>query len=218
LLRLFATKDRGVYLVCYLLGWVVYLAARPAFWAPQAASLVTYHLFLAFLIFGSPNGRARRYNLLATAASHLVFVALLIGLRMAVVSQYASFVHSQPAEARLPAGILAWRLLSILLFAVRYGLAVLEFKALFGAEESNLSEGRVGSESAFAPAKMKPVPVPVHRGGPLVAATGADHYEFLQHYRNMGPYEALGQSPEAVYEKWLRARGKTQYPVIPTVE
>src|SRR5882762_4492563 len=96
--RFFSAEDRGAYVVSGLAGYALFLALRPAFWAPYAAMLMTYHLFLAYRIYISDTRVARSYSLRVTIAAHAGFVLLLVGIRLAWVASIRSFLSTQPPE------------------------------------------------------------------------------------------------------------------------
>src|SRR5271165_7334901 len=82
----FNSKDRGIYLVCCLVGFVVSLAARPEFWAPYAGVLLTYNLFLAWLVISGDEKTARSHGIPYTIAVHVAFLVLLICARFGLMS------------------------------------------------------------------------------------------------------------------------------------
>ena len=209
---LFKSKDRGIYLFCCLVGYAVSLALRPEVWGPYVGLLLTYHLFLAWLI-GSANEKSQRtYGIPATIAAHLGFLAVLIAARLGIMIAFAGMVHSPTDPASPQAIYLGLRVIRILLMLVGYGVGYGEYHLLLRREKDQSAEQV--AQAAPRPVLVASAPVtPFRPGSPLVAATGADHYEWLQ---QRGQQKVLyldpRQSPKDEFEQWLRARGKTQYP------
>jgi len=209
---LFKSKDRGIYLFCCLVGYAVTLALRPAMWGPYAGLLLTYHLFLAWLIGSSNDNSGRTYRIPATIGAHLGFLAALVAARLGIMFAFENIVHS-PSDPASPETInLGLRVVRILLMLVGYGVGYGEFHLLLRREKEKLAEGLapIAPQPVLAP--TAPV-VPLRPGAPLAAATGADHYEWLQQRAlQKAMYGDPRQSPKDEFEQWLRARGKTQYP------
>ena len=105
--RVFSSKDRGIYLVCSLAGYLVSLATKPAIWGPYAAMLVTYHLFLVSLLYLSEKKSSRSYSLPVTIAAHLGSLVLLVAVRLAVVTAILSALRSE-AAGDIRARIVPW--------------------------------------------------------------------------------------------------------------
>ena len=209
LLRLFAAKDRGVYVVCSLIGFLIFLGLRPAFWAGYAAALVTYHLFLAYRIVAveSNQDQSRSHGLTATIAAHIGLVLALVAVRFAAVELILNFVGSQPEMLHSSAIRMGARAVGLVTVVLVYGLVSLECKLLFSGKQHAGTDQAREMESVFVEmsAKLR------RKDEPLVAATGADHGEWVQYCaRRNAKYYNPGLSPKDDFEQWLRARGKTQ--------
>ena len=205
----FHSKDRAIYLVCCLVGFVVSLAARPEFWAPYAGVLVTYNLFLAWLVLSGEEKTARSHGILATVAGHIAFLILLVAARFGLMTSLIHAVQSESNGLLDPTSILGMRIVRTLQVLITYGLVYCEMTMLF----SGVRDKQAASPDETA-VMMAPPLVPLQPGAPLEAATGADHYEWLQSRSNQKTmhYDPR-KSPADDFEQWLRARGKTQYPL-----
>jgi ABC-type transport system involved in multi-copper enzyme maturation permease subunit len=207
-LRLFGTKDTGVFFLCSLLGLCVSVALRPFEWAPYVGSLVCFHFFVGYLILTSQGKAKRTYNLGVTIAGHLICVALLVGIRLGLVTTLRDQILSAPrGAASLATLILGVKFFAILMVVIIYAIAKGEISWLF-------SGGTVAEEKKpvhFA-APLAPITVST---GPLVPATGSDHQEWVKQRSNQGAvFYKPGTSPKDDFENWLRERGKTQYTTI----
>jgi hypothetical protein len=92
---------------------------------------------------------------------------------------------------------------------VVYGFVTLEGKLLFNGNKSVVAGPAKDMEPVFVElsAKLR------SKDEPLIAATGADHLEWIQYCsRRSAKYYNPGLSPKDDFEQWLRARGKTQFP------
>ena len=208
LFRVVSSKDRGVYLKCSLVGYVLLMALKPAIWAPYAGMLVTYHLFLFSMMYLSEKKSSRSYSLLLTIGGHLGFLAVLVAVRLGLTYAVLSFVESLP-KALVGVGVrYGARTVKLLIFLATYGAVELERRWLFSGEKKSQPKDMTDWEPTMVEMYTKLQP----DGGPLVAATGADHLEWTQYCarRNSKFYDPR-KSPSDDFEQWLRARGKTQY-------
>lgn len=209
LLRFVSSKDRGVYLVCALVGYVVLLALRPAIWAPYAGMLVTYHLFLFSMMYLAETKSSRSYGLPLMVAGHLGFLAVLVAVRLGLAYAVLSFVESLPKELTGEGVRYGARAVKLLIFLATYGAVELERRWLFSGKKTDQPKDMTDWEPTMVEMYAK---LPTD-GGPLVAATGADHMEWIQYCsRRKAKFYDPSKSPADDFEKWLRARGKTQYP------
>ena len=206
--RVFSSKDRGIYLVCSLAGYLVSLATKPAIWGPYAAMLVTYHLFLVSLLYLSEKKSSRSYSLPVTIAAHLGSLVLLVAVRLAVVTAILSALNSEPPETYAQGSYLGSRAVRVLMFLAIYGLVSLERKWLFAGVQEKKSADLTDWEPTMVEIYSK---LPSD-GASLVAATGADHIEWTEYCaRRKSKFYDPRKSPAEDFEQWLRARGKTQY-------
>jgi len=210
LLRLFASKDRGVFAFCSLLGYLIFVGMRPAAWAASVAILVTYHLFLVYCIVSAEEGRQRSYNVLATIAGHLGLVLVCVAVRYAIFDLIRDSVSSQPDLLQSTAARMGARFLALFTAVLVYGMVSLELKLLFDGKRGLAHDAPKDIEPVFVEmsAKLR------SRDEPLLAATGADHNEWVQYCkRRNAKYYNPTLSPKDDFEQWLRARGKTQFPI-----
>lgn len=210
LLRLFAAKECGVYVFCSLIGYLLFVGLEPAWWAPYVGILLTYHLFLVYCIFSTEEIRTRTFNLAMTIAGHLGLVLVCLAVRYEVVDFLEGSASSPPDFMTGSVTRMTARLIAVLTAVLVYGLVSFECSLLFGGQRG----------LAHEPAKdMEPVFVEMAarlRSGdePLIAATGHDHNEWVQYcQRRAAKYYNPGLTPKEDFEQWLRARGKTQFPV-----
>jgi hypothetical protein len=212
-LRLIGTKDRSVFFLCSVLGLIVSLSFRPALWAPYAGALLAFHLFLAYQLLLDDKKTQPSYNYFLIAIGHLCFVALVVVTRLGMTSALLNWLSSQPREAAYVSYRLGMRVIRIAEILVSYGLCLYERDWLFGGQakhEKSLAE-KEAETYAMAPVIAM---APVDPGVPLVAATGEDHYEWIQsRTKNSSSRFPNVTSPKDDFEQWLRARGKTQYPL-----
>jgi hypothetical protein len=206
----FSLKNGGVYSACALIGYLVYLAVRPSAWGPYVSILVTYHLYLIFLLLTSERKHSRSFALPITVAVHTGFPAVLVMARMLLISEFSNAILTEPADHPTQLTAMAALLIRLIPLLGGYGLSYLELYLLFG-EKTALSPER--ATPAFAAPDPK-----LREGTRLLPATKADHNEWLEYYSKLNAFQALGKPPELEYEKWLRARGKTQYRVVAAEE
>ena len=210
LLRFFSAEDRGAYVICSLFGYLLFLASRPAIWAPYAALLLTYHLFLAYRVYVLKSGAARTHGLPATVAAHLGFVVLVVALRLGLVTYIRSDLQSLPKESLAAAASLGAWVLRVVMILATYGLATLERRLFFSGEQEKKTDNPADIESILVEMRSK---YP-QDASTLIAATGSDHAEWTQYCaRRKSTFYDPRKSPKEDFEQWLRARGKTQYPV-----
>jgi hypothetical protein len=206
--RVLSSKDRGIYLVCSLVGYLVSLATKPAIWGPYAAMLVTYHFFLVSLLYLSEKKSSRSYSLPVTIAAHLGSIVLLVAVRLAVVTAVLSALQSEPPETYAQGSYLGSRAVRVLMFLAIYGLVSLERKWLF----AGVREKKLADLTDWEPTMVEIYSKLPSDGAPLVAATGTDHLEWTEYCaRRKSKFYDPRKSPAEDFEQWLRARGKTQY-------
>jgi len=215
LLRLLASKDRGVYAFCSLIGYLMFLAFRPASWAGVAAVLLTYHLFLSYLVVSGESERdqTRSYGWPATIAAHLGFIVVCTAARIAVVALILDSIASLPKIMMVISGAMTEEAIGLVTVVLVYALVSFECNLLFSGKRSALPENLKELEPVLIEmsAKLR------IKDTPLIAATGDDHYKWVQYcQRRRGKYYNPGLSPKDDFEQWLRARGKTQFPTAQT--
>jgi hypothetical protein len=205
---IFKSPERAVYLMSALLGMIVYLGLRPANWAWFAGLMVTYHLFLLYILFGAEKEASPSYSLPITIAGHIVCVAMLTASKILLREGATEIAKSLPLLMAALFILWAWKVLVVLQFLVTYVLATYERDFLFAGEHRVKKE-----KQKAAPVSVFAAPPPVPESGvPLITATGEDHNEWiLDRERRKAVFYAPGTSAEHDFEQWLRVRGKTQY-------
>jgi hypothetical protein len=200
-----ASKDRVAYLICSVFGLCVYLALRPAPWANYAGLLVTYHLYLAWLVMSAENTNDRSFSIPATIAYHIACVAVLIGSRMGIALLVHSMLASMSDLADAMIALVALRIILVIQILITYGLAMHEREWLFsGGRKKNVAAQKQEAQAVAPPMAVKP-------DVPLVQATGRDHDEWVRSRGSKTVFYKPGTTPADDFEQWLRARGKTQY-------
>jgi hypothetical protein len=182
LVRLLTSKNGIPFLASVAIGYLVATSLPLGWWTPYASILVAYHLFLGWLLLSADHETGVSLPIWATILTHLC--CLLVLITFSKVSY-------------------AFPILRIIRLGAVY-LATFEVGWLFSAAEKQLPDA--GFVAAVA------IKTRSGAGVPLVAATGADHHEWIKHrsQKNMAYYKP-GTSPGEDFELWLRARGKTQY-------
>jgi hypothetical protein len=78
-----------VFLVCSLIGFLLAHYLPEGAWSAYAPILISYHLYLAFLVFTAENRAGFSMPVFSTILTHSAFLALLVGL--AVGRHYVPF-------------------------------------------------------------------------------------------------------------------------------
>jgi hypothetical protein len=208
LISFFKVPERGVYLICVLLGLIVHLMLRPASWASFAGLMITYHLFLLYILLGSDKESSPSYNKPITIAGHLLCVALLTAGKALLPYAYREVTHTLPPVEEVAFSLWGWKVIAVLQYLITYGLAAYERDFLFAGERKKYAK-KVGLVNPLSVPALVAV-----NGIPLAPATGEDHRQWLEdRERRKAVLYAPGTSTQHEFEQWLRARGKTQYSV-----
>jgi hypothetical protein len=211
----FKSPERCVYLVCVVLGLIAYIMFRPAVWAPYVGLMVTYHLFLFYILFGSVHEFRRSFGIPATIASHLLCVVVLLALSK-ILMAYTSlqFLRTLPLLTSVLFMMWAWKAIAVLQYLIAYALATHERDFLFAGEVHKRALENAPPKAFAASAAT------TSGGAPLTPATGEDHRDWLlDRERRKAAFHAFykpGTSVQNDFEQWLRARGKTHYTPAPT--
>jgi len=211
----FKLPERCVYLVCVALGLIAYMMFRPAVWALDAGLMVTYHLFLLYMLSGSDQGFRRSFGIPATIASHLLCVVVLLAVSKALLASASLlFLRTLPVLTSVLFTMWAWKAIAVLQYLTAYGLATHERDFLFAGEVHKRA-----NENASARKFADSAPA-ASNGAPLIPATGEDHRDWLldREHRKAAfrAFYTPGTSVQNDFEQWLRARGKTHYARVST--
>jgi hypothetical protein len=76
-------RDVAAFMVAGLLGFVAGHLVPPGWWAVYTSILVSYHLFLAWLVLSADQGSGVSLPIVSTIATHLAFMALVVALGLA---------------------------------------------------------------------------------------------------------------------------------------
>jgi hypothetical protein len=199
-LRILLSKNGLTFFLSSIAGWVVASILPPSSWSVFAGMLVTYHLFLGWLLFLDEDDPRPAFSVPVMIVSHLACLALLLGFRTAVFVLLIKLTGSSPV-----AGLAVFGYLSVFSFILRFGgtcaLSYFERDWLFRKDgEKRLAEVKAVETSADA------------AGAPslLATATGADHEEWLRERSQQKDVTRLGVSPKVDFERWLQARAKAR--------
>jgi len=179
-------KDVVPFVIAGVIGYFAGRLVPDHDWAVYTSILISYHLFLAWLVFTGDKDGGVSLGVLSTILTHAACLFLAIAVAMA--RHYIPFF-----------GILRFGISSI---------AVFERMWLFsgGRQKSKVKEAEPEPEPAKAAAEAQPVPASA-----IATATGEDHEEWLRYLASRNPtHRRAGSSMSEEYEQWLRARFKTR--------
>jgi hypothetical protein len=207
-LSIFRSKDRFVYFVCGMAGLGLYFFTKGWVWAPYVATLLTYHLFLVWLLLTTEKKVGLPHNIVATVSGHLLVIVLVIASNFGIAFAYRTFLSSLTLENAFVTFLFSGKLIRVAQAMLMYGLSFGELDLLF-INEFN------GENAYFGPGTASYAMPKLARGKsdtPLIPATGEDHFEWVQNRSRNGAFGYDPNKPLADdFEEWLRARGKTQY-------
>ena len=199
-LRILLSKNGLTFFLCSIAGWVVASILPPSAWNVFAGMLVTYHLFLGWLLFLDEDDPRPAFSIPVMIFSHLACLALLLGFRTAVFLLLIKLTGASPI-----AGLAAFSYMGAFGFILRFGgtcaLSYFERDWLFRKD----GEKRRKEE--------RPEELPAAAGGApslIATATGADHEEWLRERSQQKDVTRLGVSPKVDFERWLQARAKAR--------
>lgn len=206
LFRLLRSKSPMAFLACILVGRILSYYLGFAFWVPFAEILVAYHLFLAGLLFGSDKESIKQTQSdVATVVIHVACVTSLVLAKLVMVILYAAFLQHVSPENVYTVSYLGSKFIVLVQYGLLYFVGSAEFNWLFQEKPtSSPIAAEADSESTQEAAASV--------NAPLVAATGADYYEWMEQVSKQSAYRVPVKSQQDAYEQWLRARGKTQFP------
>jgi hypothetical protein len=168
-------------------GFIGYFAGRLVpdhNWAVYTSILVSYHLFLAWLVFTGDNKAGVSLGVVSTICTHTACLFLAIAVTMA--RHYIPFF-----------GILRFGVSSIAVFETMWLFSGAKPKAK--AEEAEPAPAKTAGEAQPAQASA------------IATATGQDHEDWLRYLASRNPtHRRAGISMSQEYEQWLRARIKNR--------
>jgi hypothetical protein len=182
-----------VFLLCAGLGYVIGHFFGDGPWVTYISMMVTYHLFLGFLVITAEKEASLAMPLGQTILSHAACLAVIIGLGMGR--------HAIP-------------FFSIIRLFVP-GLAPFEVNWLFGGD----GKKKAALEAAIAgPVAAPASPSAAHHAAAAPVAqtfyetsTGEDYEEFLKLlYAGQRPFRKPGITVKQEFELWLAARAKAR--------
>ena len=150
--------------------------------------LISYHLFLAWLVFGSSNKPVGSLPIVHTVLTHMACMVVVFG--PVIVARHATPVFG----------------------VFRYSIAAL---ALFERGWLHTAAGtakRKPKEETVAAAQVAaPVAAPVATGAPKIRTTPEDQAAWREYLAQRGPgMTRAGLTMQAEYEQWLHARHKAR--------
>jgi len=195
--------DIAAFFVAGLMGYLVSTLVPPGLWSTLTYVLVSYHIFLVWLVLTGERDAAIQLPIVSTIITHLACLTLVLPLGFArhFLSMFLAGIHPSLTVLLL---LIFMRFLLPVTSVLRYAvtaLAVFERYWLFSADEV---------QKVNRPIEVAPSPV-------LQAATADDMRDWQQHLAQMKPgSRPMGSSLKAEYEQWLLARRPTGNAVVET--
>jgi hypothetical protein len=201
-------KDALPYVVAVAVGYLAGRFVPDPTWAIYTSVLISYHLFLVWIVISGEKEAGLSLPILTTVLTHAGCVFLAVAVTMAR--------HYIPFFGILRFGVTA--------------VAVFERNWLFGeARKKPLSEAAVNSalsralDNAAPPqalanatqpqaaAKSPKVVAEIPEADPIATATGEDHEAWLRYLATRNPtHRRAGCTMNEEYKEWLRARAKSR--------
>jgi hypothetical protein len=177
-------KDAVPFAIAGVIGYFVGRLVPDHTWAVYTSILVSYHLFLAWLVFTGDKNGGVSLGILSTILTHSACLFLAVAVVMA--RHYIPFF-------------------SILRFGIS-SIAVFERGWLFSGEKPKTRVTEATPAAAATAAEAQPV-----QASAIATATGQDHEEWLRYLASRNPtHRRAGTSMSEEYEQWLRARMKNR--------
>jgi hypothetical protein len=189
-------SDVGAYLICNILGLLVFFWLMPNIYlATMVSVFLSFHLFLAWLVISADHETGFSLPLVSSIVTHIAFLV--------VVYLCSALLLALPGAMRvLP--IYLWfflRPIRIILGFGAPGMAIYERYWLFSG----------GATKKEVPLTAEQAAVAAETAAVADAATANDYDEWLQHVkRQKPPFPKPGSSLKAEYERWLLARAKAR--------
>lgn len=179
-------KDAIPFVIAGVIGYFAGRLVPDHDWAVYTSILVSYHLFLAWLVFSGDKDAGVSLGIVSTILTHAACLFLAIAVTMA--RHYIPFF-----------GVLRFGISSI---------AVFERGWLF-------SGGKARPRAKMNEAQPAPVKAAVEaqpaQTSVIATATGQDHEEWLRYLASRNPtHRRAGLSMSQEYEQWLQARMKNR--------
>jgi hypothetical protein len=173
--------------------------------------MVSYHLFLIWLVMTSEEESGLSFNIPTTVLAHIICIFIVVAVRVIFAVALRWFIHADPALALILFAFYGTKLITIVQFLITCTITLFERDWLFSAGKRRPQVVKV--ETKVPPAPVATLKAIIEPPAPLVGATGEDHAAWVKERSSAkNAYYKPGSSPGDDFEKWLRARGKTQYP------
>lgn len=190
-------SDFAALFIAGLLGYLAGSLAPHGFWSILIYLLVSYHLFLAWLVLTGERDAAVSLPFVHTAFTHIACLTIVLPLGLARYYLPLLILRSHPtAETLTWVAIISFftPFFRILRYAV-IGFAVFERYWLFSGDEV---------KKVVKPIEAAPSPI-------LQAATADDAGAWQEHLAQQKPESRRpGSSLKAEYEQWLHARQQSR--------
>ena len=190
--RLLTSANGRAFLICSLVGYLIARFMPPGAWGLYLSMLVSYHLYLGWLVISAEHEAGFSLPILSTVFTHLCCLGVVLSLpSLRHVIPYFSFLR----------------------FGVTY-LAAYECQWLLRSSETrNVPEVPATPEPSVVPDAVNavkttdPAPMPVVR---LVTVGGDDDHEaWLKHLAKRTPATMRrGLSVKEEHDEFMRARAK----------
>ncbi len=177
-------KNGLVYIICALIGFGIAHLLPPGLWAALAYLLITYHLFLGWLVFSAEHKAGISLPIGTTILTHLACLALVVCFAMGrhIIPFFGLIRYFVPA------------------------LAPFEVEWLFKASNQNPTNKPVSASKAEAAKKAAAVANAV-----AAAATVDDYEEWLKYLALPNrPPRKPGLSVQDEYKQWLVSRARSR--------
>jgi hypothetical protein len=182
--RLLTSANGRAFLICSMVGYLIARLMPPGAWVLYLSMLVSYHLYLGWLVISAEHEAGFSLPILSTVFTHLCCLGVVLSL--------PSLRHVIPYFA-------------FLRFGVTY-LASYECQWLLRSSGARkVSENPEPSVAPDSLKKVDPAPAPVMQ---LIRVGGDDdHDEWLRHLANRTPATMRrGQSIKEEHDEFMRAR------------
>ena len=179
-------KDAIPFVIAGVIGYFAGRLVPDHDWAVYTSILVSYHLFLAWLVLTGDNEAGVSLGILSTILTHAACLFLAVAVTMA--RHYIPFF-----------GVIRFGISSI---------AVFERGWLFsgGKPKARVEQAQPEPVKAAAAAEVQPAQVSI-----IASATGQDHEDWLRYLASRNPtHRRAGLSMSQEYEQWLQARMKNR--------
>ncbi len=182
LTKLVKPGDLLAFVISALIGYMISTYLPQGAWANYTFILVSYHLFLAWLVFDAEHDTGFSLPILSTIATHLACLVLIVA--------FGTARNSIPFFSYLRFGVVT--------------LAFFERDWLFQAGSHKQKENP-------DTAKVIPAAEKAAVAKAIATATGDDHEAWMHYLAHRDPKSRKpGMSVKDEYEQWMLARAKSQ--------